>query len=333
MQGIKIGNFSLEVPVIQGGMAVNVSRASLVAAVSNAGGLGVIGASGLSADEVVYQIRKARELTRGPIGVNVMVAVSNFTKVVEAAIKEKVDVILAGAGFSKDIFKLAHEGGVNVVPVVSSAKVAILAEKLGAVAVVVEGTEAGGHLGTDRPVRDILPEVIDAVSIPVFAAGGLTDGRDMADVMRRGAAGVQMGSRFVLSEECDVSPVFKEVYLGATEKDIILINSPVGLPGRAIRTPLSEKIMVDDKSIRPKSCSTCLKKCAMNFCILTALKKASEGDLENGLFFSGACSYKIKDILPARDIIDRIVGDADQYLAAWRNKPHAEKLRRTADAA
>ncbi|MDH4101421.1 MAG: hypothetical protein OEV28_12710, partial [Nitrospirota bacterium] len=107
---------------------------------------------------------------------------------------------------------------------------------------------------------------------------------------------------------------------------------PVGLPGRAIRTPFSEKIMVDDTSIRPKSCSTCLKKCAMNFCILTALKKAAEGDLENGLFFSGSYSYKIKDILPVRDIIDRIVGDADQYLAAWRAKSHAEKLR-SADAA
>lgn len=332
MQGIKIGNFSLEVPVIQGGMAVSVSRASLSAAVANAGGLGVIGASGLSVEDVVREIREARELSRGALGINIMVAVSNFTKIVEAAVKEKIDVILAGAGFSKDVFRIALEAGVDVVPVVSSAKVAVLAEKLGAAAVVVEGTEAGGHLGTDRPVRDILPEVLDAVSIPVFAAGGLIDGKDMADVMRRGAVGVQMGSRFVLSEECNVSPVFKEVYLNATEKDIVLINSPVGLPGRAIRTPFSEKIMIDDNSIRPKSCSSCLKKCAMNFCILTALKKAAEGDLENGLFFSGSYSYKIKDILPVRDIIDRIVGDADQYLAAWRTKSHAEKLR-SADAA
>ncbi|MDH4101382.1 MAG: nitronate monooxygenase, partial [Nitrospirota bacterium] len=197
MQGIKIGNFSLEVPVIQGGMAVKVSRASLSAAVANAGGLGVIGASGLSAEEVVQEIREARKLSRGALGINIMVAVSNFTKVVEAAVQEKIDVILAGAGFSKDVFRIALDAGIDVVPVVSSAKVAVLAEKLGAAAVVVEGTEAGGHLGTDRPVRDILPEVIDAVSIPVFAAGGLIDGKDMADVMRRGAVGVQMGSRFV----------------------------------------------------------------------------------------------------------------------------------------
>lgn len=333
MNGIKIGSFYLEVPIIQGGMAVSVSRASLAAAVANAGGLGVIGASGLSVEEMVREIREARRLTKGPIGINIMVAISNFTKLVEAAVKEKVDVILAGAGFSKDIFKIAHEGGVDVVPVVSSAKVAILAEKLGAAAVVVEGTEAGGHLGTDRLVRDIFPEVLQAVSLPVFAAGGLIDGKDMADVMRMGAVGVQMGSRFVLSEECNISPVFKEVYLNATENDIILIDSPVGLPGRAIRTPFSERIVAYDKEIRPKSCSSCLKKCAMNFCILTALKKAAEGDLENGLFFSGAYSYKIKEVLPVREIIDRIVSEADEVLAAGRAKPDADKLRIAADAA
>jgi NAD(P)H-dependent flavin oxidoreductase YrpB (nitropropane dioxygenase family) len=184
LSNLKIGNLISEFPIIQGGMSVKVSNASLSAAVANAGGIGLIGGTGITVEEFVVQIRKARELTKGIVGVNVMVAIQNFLDIVKSAIQEKIDLIVFGAGFSKDVFTLCAPKGIPVVPVVSSVKAAKLAEKLGAAAIIVEGRDAGGHLGTDKPVELLIPEIKAAVNVPVIAAGGLTDGKDIAEMVK-----------------------------------------------------------------------------------------------------------------------------------------------------
>lgn len=168
---LRIADLVAKIPVIQGGMAVRISMAPLAAAVAEEGGIGIIAGSGLSVQELKEEIREARRRTKGIIGVNVMFAVREFAQLVHAAFEEKIDLLVSGAGFSRDMFTWGKEKGIPVVPIVSSAKLAKLSEKLGAAAVVVEGYEAGGHLGTDRSMRDILPEVKAAVSIPVIGAG------------------------------------------------------------------------------------------------------------------------------------------------------------------
>lgn len=313
LPNLKIGNLISEFPIIQGGMSVKVSNASLSAAVANAGGIGLIGGTGITVEEFVVQIRKARELTKGIVGVNVMVAIQNFIDIVKSAIQEKIDLIVFGAGFSKDVFTLCVPEGIPVVPVVSSVKAAKLAEKLGAAAIIVEGRDAGGHLGTDRPVEQLIPEIKAAVNVPVIAAGGLTDGKDIAEMVKLGADGVQLGNRFVLSEECDVHPNFKKIFKEATKKDMVTILSPVGYPGSAIKTPFVEKFLKEG-SVKIRSCDNCLKQCSRSFCILDHLKMARDGDIENGLFFAGRNIYKIKDILPVKEIMKRLVDEANEAL-------------------
>ncbi|MCL5289940.1 MAG: nitronate monooxygenase, partial [Firmicutes bacterium] len=184
---LKIGKLMPRYPIIQGGMALRVSTAPLAAAVANAGGIGVIGATGMSTQELREEIRAARRLTPGIIGVNVMFAVRQFANLIQTAIEEKIDLIFTGAGFSRDVFKWGRQASVPVIPIVSSAKLARIAEKQGAEAVVAEGFEAGGHLGTDRSIEDILPEIVAAVKLPVIAAGGIIDGGGIARMIRLGA--------------------------------------------------------------------------------------------------------------------------------------------------
>ena len=325
---LKIGKLMPKFPVIQGGMAVKVSTSSLASAVAEAGGIGIIGASGMKADEVAFEISKSKELSKGIIGINIMVAVSNFLDVVKAAIAEKVDLIIAGAGFSKDLFKMGRDNGVEIVPVVSSLKVAALSQRLGASAVVVEGKDAGGHLGTNLSVREIFPEIKKELGIPVVAAGGLTTGQDIAEMFIMGADGVQLGSRFLMSEECDISPIFKEICLKAKEEDMVLIQSPVGLKASAIKTSFVEKILAEDPEIRTKTCNACLKHCSHSFCILKALVSAREGDTENGLFFAGHDICKINDILPVKEIIERLLSQAHEII-----EKHFNPLKKTVSAA
>ena len=306
---LKIGNKIAKVPIIQGGMAVRLSTARLAAAVANAGGIGLIAASGMPIDELKYEIRLARALTDGIIGINIMVAARGFNQAVRAAIEEGIDLVVAGAGFSRDMFGLGQESGTPIVPIVSSVKLAKISQRLGASAVIVEGKEAGGHLGTDVSIRKLIPDIVKAVDIPVVAAGGILTGQDIVDLIKMGANGVQMGSRFAASEESNGAPILKKFYLNARPEDVVIIHSPVGLPGRAVRNPFVDKITVGP--VPPKTCHACLKSCEHNFCIISSLIRAEQGDVENGLVFSGEYMHKIDEILPAQEIISRLIKEAE----------------------
>ncbi|MGD0154247.1 MAG: nitronate monooxygenase [Thermacetogeniaceae bacterium] len=311
LKELRIGRLRAAVPIMQGAMAVRISTAPLAAAVANEGGIGMIAGTGMSLEELRNEIRRAREMTKGIIGVNVLFAASEFAVLVKTAIEEKIDLVVSGAGFSRDMFAWGREGNVPIIPIVSSAKLAIIAEKLGAAAVVVEGKEAGGHLGTDRSMRDVLPEVKVAVQIPVIGAGGVIDGQDIKEVMALGADGVQMGTRFAASEESNASDEVKDLYVKARKEDVVIIKSPVGLPGRAIRNSFLQLIIAEDKSLEIKSCVRCLKRCSQNFCIMEALNNACRnGDFRRALVFAGEKVEQIKEILSVQRIFESLLQDA-----------------------
>lgn len=309
---LKIDKLTARLPIIQGGMAVRISTGALAGAVAATGAIGIIGASGMAFDELRKEIRIARARAAGGIvGINIMFAARDFLGIVQTAIKEKIDLIITGAGFSRDIFKIGRDGATPIVSIVSSARLAKTAEGLGASAIVVEGKEAGGHLGTDRSVWDIFPEVKKAVSLPVIAAGGIIDGAQLCRALKFNADGVQMATRFVLAEECAAAPAYKHRYQTATKDDVVLISSPVGMPGRAIKTPLVEKILKQEAP-RPVGCDFCLKKCSLQYCIIQALINSQKGDIDNGVVFSGEYVWKIKDraIKPAAKIVAEILQEA-----------------------
>lgn len=308
MPTLTIGSRTARLPIVQGGMAVRISLAPLAAAVAKAGGIGVIAGSGLTPEELAAEVRAARTATDGVIGVNVMVAVRRFKELVQAAIAAGADIIIAGAGFSRDVFGWCHEAGVEIVPMVGSERVAKLAQRFGASAVIVEGAEAGGHLGTDEPMLELLPRIIDAVDLPVIGAGGVVTGADIKRVLDLGAAGVQMGSRFVCTEECSAADAFKQMYMKATADDIVVTTSPVGLPGRAIRNPFVERLTRGEHP-GPDHCRACLKECGKQYCIMDRLIAAQRGDVVDGLVFAGASAARIKDILPVAELMDRLVAE------------------------
>lgn len=311
---LRIGNLAAKLPIIQGGMAVRISTAPLAAAVANEGGIGVIAATGMTIAELKQEIRKARELSTGIIGVNVMFAVKEFAALVGAALEEGIDLIISGAGFSRDIFTWGRKWDKPIVPIVSTARLAKLAESLGAAAVIVEGAEAGGHLGTLDPLEKILPPVIDAVKVPVIAAGGILTGHDIVEALSAGAAGVQMGTIFAASEESNASLLFKKLYIEAEEKDLTLIMSPVGLHGRAIRNEFVRKLETK-APLTPWKCKKCLKKCSNDFCILQVLDNAQKGILQEGLVFAGKKASQIKEILPVKEIIERLLAEIEECYA------------------
>lgn len=310
---LKIGQFTAQVPLIQGGMSIRVSTSALAIPVAECGGIGTIGGSGLPVDELQEDIRKAKNATNGIIAVNIMYAMKDFYELVMGSIEAGVDMIITGAGFSRDIFKIGKKYNVPIVSIVSSPAFARLAEKLGAAAIIVEAAEAGGHLGTQTKLRELFPPIRKVVSkVPLVAAGGITNGFDMAELMDKfGADGIQIASRFVLSKECSVSQKFKDTFLSAEKDDIVLVSSPVGMPGRAINTPFVEK-MISGEDISVKECKyKCLKKCSYRYCISDRLMKAHDGDVDEGLVFSGANTYKMKEILSVREIFDRFVTEAE----------------------
>ncbi len=313
LPSLQIGNLKAKIPLIQGGMSIRVSTSALAVPVAECGGIGVIGGSGIFADELKEDVLKAKSETDGIIGVNIMYAVKNFYELVIGSIEAGVDLIITGAGFSRDIFKIGKKYNVPVAMIVSSPTLAKLAEKLGAAAVIVEAKEAGGHLGTDKPLRTIFPPIREVVKkIPLIAAGGITNGYEMAEMMDEyGADGIQIASRFVLSEECPVSDEFKQAYLNAEKGDIVLTTSPVGLPGRALNSPFV-KALAKGVDLTAKKCKfQCLKKCDHHYCINDRLNAARTGDVENGLFFSGENTYKMKSILTVAEIFRQFISQAE----------------------
>lgn len=313
LPSLNIAGFTAPFPLIQGGMSVRVSTAALAAPVADCGGIGVIGGSGIPEKELQDDIRRAKKMTNGIIGVNIMYAVKNFYNLALASIDAGVDMIFTGAGFSRDIFKIGREKNIPIIMIVSSAKFAKLAEKLGASAVVAESGEAGGHLGTNLSLREIFPSIRDAVKkIPLIAAGGITNGFEMAEMMDKyGADGVQVASRFVLSKECDVDDRYKQTYLDAKKEDIVLTTSPVGMTGRAIRTPLIEGLKAG-KSFRATQCHhLCLKNCDRHYCINDRLEMAKNGNIEEGLVFAGENTYKMKSVLSVAEIFAKFKKEAE----------------------
>jgi nitronate monooxygenase len=310
---LTIGPFVAPVPLIQGGMSIRVSTSELAIPVAECGGIGTIGGSSIPIDELQADIQRAKAATKGIIAVNIMFAMKNFYDLVKASIDAGVDMIITGAGFSRDIFKIGKETNTPIVSIVSSPAFARLAEKLGAAAIIVEAKEAGGHLGTDIALRDLFPKVRKVVKkVPLIAAGGITNGYEMAEMMDKyGADGIQIASRFVLTHECSVADSFKQTYLNAKKEDVTLIHSPVGLPGRAIRTPFVKQ-MEAGKELKAKECKyKCLKKCDHFYCISERLRKSRDGDIEEGLVFSGENVYKMNEILSVREVFDMFTSQAE----------------------
>lgn len=337
MKSLNIGDLVARFPVIQGGMGVGVSLSGLASAVAEQGGIGVISCAGLGLIHkelstnyleaavlgLKEELRKARSRAKGIIGVNVMVAMTNFADMVGTAVAEQADIIFSGAGLPLDLPSYLPEGShTKLVPIVSSARAAkVICEKWKMNydrlpdAIVVEGPKAGGHLGykldeiTDpaHSLESILPQVVEQVrffeqkydvSIPVIAAGGIYTGEDIYRVMKLGASGVQMGSRFVTTAECDASAEFKQTYLDASQADVEIIKSPVGMPGRAIVSPFMEKVR--DGAKQPTSCPFhCIKTCDITkspYCIMIALYNAYRGNMQSGFAFAGANAYKAQRI-------------------------------------
>ncbi len=295
-------------------MSIRVSTSALAAPVSECGGIGTIGGSGLPVSELKEDIARARKATKGIIAVNIMFAMKNFYNLVMGSIEAGVDIIVTGAGFSRDIFKVGKKHNTPIVSIVSTPAFARLAEKLGAAAIIVEAKEAGGHLGTDQPLRKIFPEIRKVVKkVPLIAAGGITNGFEMAEMMDKyGADGIQIATRFVLTKECDVADSFKQAFLKAGKDDVTLMRSPVGLPGRAIKNKFVRDLM-GGKSVKPESCEyKCLKKCDYLYCINQRLNMAAcQGDAENGLVFSGENVYKLNEILTVKQVFEQFVSQAE----------------------
>lgn len=305
---LQIGKIQVPIPVIQGGMAVKISTGRLAGAVAREGGIGVVAGTGMTTDELRQEISLAREISQGmgAIGVNVLFAASAFAELIKTALNAGIDLVISGAGISRDMYTWGKEASTPVVPIVSTARLAVMAEKMGAAAVIVEGKEAGGHLGTDRPMKDILKEVLAAVKIPVIGAGGIMDGADVREVLGLGAQGVQMGTRFAASHESNASPELKELYVKASELDVVLVDSPVGLQGRGLRNSFY-KLVEGDQLIDIEECVGCLKRCSQRFCIMDALYNAIPGgDFSRALAFSGERIDKIKEILSVKEIFDDI---------------------------
>ena len=352
MKALKIGDLLAKVPIVQGGMGVGISLSGLASAVANAGGIGVISAAGLG---VIYkelastfdeasiiglkeELRKARQKTKGIIGVNIMVALTNFADLVKTAIEEKADVIFAGAGLPLNLPSfLSSDSTTKLVPIVSSARAlkVICRRWIGEYgyvpdAVVVEGPKAGGHLGYSHEqlndpayaLENVVPEVVEAAReigekngkhIPVIAGGGIYTGEDIVKFMALGADGVQMGTRFVATEECDASETFKQSYVDAKREDIEIIQSPVGMPGRAIRNSFLDKVKAGLK--QPKVCPfNCIKTCDVvnsPYCIMLALFNAYNGKMENGYAFAGSNAWRVDRIMSVSELINSLKEEFD----------------------
>ena len=365
MPALRIGDWEADIPIVQGGMGVGISLSGLTSVVANAGGIGVIATAGIGMFEpdqftnfkeankraLRNEIKKTKAKTDGIIGINIMVALSDFDDLVQCSVEEGVNVLFLGAGLpirlpdSLPLDKLG-ELPTKFVPIVSSAKAAKLifrswAKQFNHVpdAVVVEGPLAGGHIGfkrenidnPDYALEKILPEAIVAIkpyeeqfnkNIPVIAAGGIYTGADIHKIMQLGAQGVQMGTRFVATHECDASQKFKDTYLKCNKEDIVIIDSPVGLPGRAIRDTFLKRVSSGVKETF-KCPWKCLRSCDFKnvpYCIALALTNAKLGNMEEGYAFAGANAYRVDKIISVKELIETLV---EEYMAVATQRPMA----------
>ncbi len=338
---IRMGDVTIPVPVFQGGMGIGVSLSRLAAAVAKCGGVGVISAAQIGYNEPDFytnpkeaniralkrNIKEAKDAvkdvsSKGLIAVNIMCASRNYDEFVKGAVEAGVDMIISGAGLPTSLPGLVKDSKVKIVPIVSSARAAALiikswTKKYNRVpdAILFEGPLAGGHLGFKEEqlddaqdhfyetILEIKEEIEELQDCPLIAAGGIYTKEDVQKALAYGADAVQMGTRFVTTEECDVHPNFKQAYLDAKEEDMVVIKSPVGMPGRAIRTPFIDR--VEAGRIPPEKCNRCLIPCKAEeapYCITQALINAAYGDIENGLIFSGANAYRATKIETVADI-------------------------------
>jgi nitronate monooxygenase len=351
---LRIGDVTASLPIIQGGMGVGVSLSGLASAVANAGGIGVIACAGIGMTQpdmhrnfeaanlraLREQIRRARALSRGILGVNIMVALTSFGDLVKTALDEGVDLIFSGAGLPLDLPRYRRSGDrTKLVPIVSSGRAARLIARRWTEryayppdAVVVEGPRAGGHLGfkleqiadpayaLERLLADVLAELrpFEATagrSIPVIAAGGIYTGADIYRFLRLGAAGVQMATRFVTTHECDAAPAFKEAYLRATPGDTIIIQSPVGMPGRAIRNQFLADVGAGKRVpfTCPYHCIVTCDHASSPYCIALALMNAQRGRMDHGFAFAGENAHRATEIVSVEALVQTLLAE---YTAA-----------------
>ena len=296
----------IEYPIFQGGMAW-IAESTLAAAVSNAGGLGIIAGGSAPIDYLRDQIRRCKSLTDKPFGVNIMLMSPNAEELAQLVIDEKVPVVTTGAGNPGKFMAAWKEAGVKVVPVVPSVALAVRMERAGADAVIAEGTESGGHIG-ENTTMCLVPQVVDAVSIPVIAAGGSADGRGVAASFMLGAQGVQVGTRFLAADECQIHPTYKELVVKAKDTDSVVTGRYTGHPCRNVRTKFAKKLASGEKdgSLTPDE---------FEQLTLGSLRKAvQDGNLEEGSFLCGAIAGMIKEVKPAKAIIEEMFAQADKLL-------------------
>jgi NAD(P)H-dependent flavin oxidoreductase YrpB (nitropropane dioxygenase family) len=346
---LKIGANTAQVPVVQGGMGVRVSLSSLAAAVANAGGIGTLSSIGLgdfvdslteyeriSREALEYEIDQVKAKTSGPVAINFMGVLSNVNDLIVTAVRKGITLIVFGAGLPSSLPDLVPDPAVSLVPIVSSARVAELIMRVWdkrfqrtVDAFILEGPLAGGHLGFSREqlarpqefsLERILPGLLETVKayedkygrkIPVIAGGGIYDGRDIARMLKLGASGVQMATRFVCTVECDVADAFKQAYLAAREEDIVIVDSPVGMPGRAIRNDFVKELEVRGKlPVQcPYRCLTACKADHANYCIAKVLLNSYLGDVKNGLIFCGQNAHRVDRIMTVRELFTELVGE------------------------
>ncbi len=341
---MKIGDLTVRLPIIQGGMGVAISMSGLAAAVANEGGIGVIATAGIGYNEpdlikdyrganiraLQKQIRKARANSTGALGVNILCALTNYDDLARTAMEEGIDVIISGAGLPMNLPACRPEGcRTKLIPIVSSGRATTIITRRWMDrfnympdALIVEGPMAGGHLGfkpehienPDFALENLIPEVLETVreleqkygkSIPVIAAGGIYTGADIRRFLDMGAAGVQMATRFVTTFECDASEDFKQAYIGAKEEDLVIIKSPVGMPGRAIRNQFITDVENGQKM--PYRCSFhCIITCDVEnspYCIANALLSARRGQFKSGFAFAGSNAWRATTIISVKQLI------------------------------
>lgn len=295
----------IEYPLFQGGMAW-VADGKLAAAVSEGGGLGIIGAGNMDGEMVRKQIRIARELTEKPFGLNIMLMSPFADDVAKVAVEENVRVITTGAGNPSKYMEAWKAAGIKVIPVVASVALAKRMEKVGADAVIAEGGESGGHVGELTTIV-LVPQIVDAVSIPVIAAGGIADGRGVAAAFMLGAVGVQLGTRFLGAKECSIHSNYKEKILKATDLCTMVTGKRLGHPVRSLRTNFAKEYAKQEYSSTPDEVLEELGTGALRRAVV-------DGDIQNGCFLSGQVAAFVKEEQPAADIIREVMEGAEPVL-------------------